>query len=110
MLTRINSIWARSARAFSAWLDNGHSAAATDDRVDWLRVLPFIGMHAACFGIFWVGISTTAVVVTIAMYAIRMIAITGFYHRYFSHRTFRTSRTMQFLFALLGATAVQRGP
>jgi stearoyl-CoA desaturase (delta-9 desaturase) len=39
-----------------------------------------------------------------------MFAITGFYHRYFSHRSFRTSRAAQFAFALLGASAVQRGP
>jgi stearoyl-CoA desaturase (delta-9 desaturase) len=39
-----------------------------------------------------------------------MFAITGFYHRYFSHKTFKTSRFSQFLFALLGNTAVQRGP
>jgi stearoyl-CoA desaturase (delta-9 desaturase) len=39
-----------------------------------------------------------------------MFAITGFYHRYFSHRTFKTSRVGQFIFALLGAAAVQRGP
>jgi stearoyl-CoA desaturase (delta-9 desaturase) len=38
-----------------------------------------------------------------------MFAITGFYHRYFSHRTFRTSRAAQFLFAALGSAAVQRG-
>jgi stearoyl-CoA desaturase (delta-9 desaturase) len=39
-----------------------------------------------------------------------MFAITGFYHRYFSHRAFRTSRAAQLVFALLGASAVQRGP
>jgi stearoyl-CoA desaturase (delta-9 desaturase) len=39
-----------------------------------------------------------------------MIALTGFYHRYFSHRTFKTSRPVQFAFALAGASAVQRGP
>src|SRR5580704_10050100 len=39
-----------------------------------------------------------------------MFAITGFYHRYFSHKTFHTSRVAQFLFALVGASAVQRGP
>jgi len=39
-----------------------------------------------------------------------MFAITGFYHRYFSHKAFRTSRPMQFLFALVGAASVQRGP
>jgi stearoyl-CoA desaturase (delta-9 desaturase) len=44
------------------------------------------------------------------MYAIRMFAITGFYHRYFSHKTFKTSRLMQFIFAVIGASAVQRGP
>ena len=39
-----------------------------------------------------------------------MFAVTAFYHRYFSHRAFRASRAMQFIFALLGASAVQRGP
>jgi stearoyl-CoA desaturase (delta-9 desaturase) len=39
-----------------------------------------------------------------------MFAITAFYHRYFSHRAFQTSRMGQFVFAVLGNTAVQRGP
>jgi stearoyl-CoA desaturase (delta-9 desaturase) len=39
-----------------------------------------------------------------------MFAITGFYHRYFSHRAFKTSRWCQLAFAVLGASAVQRGP
>ena len=47
---------------------------------------------------------------TAALYVVRMFAITGFYHRYFSHRTFKTSRVGQFVFGLLGASAVQRGP
>ena len=51
-----------------------------------------------------------AVIMAVLLYGIRMFAITGFYHRYFSHRTFRTSRVMQFVFAILGASAVQRGP
>ncbi|MFZ4701476.1 MAG: acyl-CoA desaturase, partial [Candidatus Methylumidiphilus sp.] len=44
------------------------------------------------------------------LYIVRMFAITGFYHRYFSHRTFQTSRPAQFIFAVIGAAAVQRGP
>ncbi|MDH5564156.1 MAG: acyl-CoA desaturase, partial [Nitrospirota bacterium] len=44
------------------------------------------------------------------LYALRMFAITGFYHRYFSHKTFRTSRALQFIFAVIGASSVQRGP
>ncbi len=102
----------RFVRAILAWLDNrALSATDSDGRdIEWLRTLPFVGMHLMCLGVIWVGVSTTAVVVAIALYGVRMIAITGFYHRYFSHRTFHTSRAMQFLFALIGATAVQRGP
>jgi stearoyl-CoA desaturase (Delta-9 desaturase) len=95
-----------------AWLDNAalNEAEDAERRVDWLRTLPFIGMHLMCFGVIFVGVSATALLVAAALYAIRMLAITGFYHRYFSHRTFRTSRVVQFLFALIGVMAVQRGP
>jgi stearoyl-CoA desaturase (delta-9 desaturase) len=80
------------------------------DRIDWLRVLPFLLMHAACFAVIWVGVSTTAVIAALALYVLRMFAVTGFYHRYFSHRAFKTSRVGQFIFAVLGASCVQRGP
>lgn len=80
------------------------------DRIDWLRAIPFLGMHLACIAVLWVGVSPIAVIVAVALYAVRMFAITGFYHRYFSHRTFRTSRTLQFVAALIGASSVQRGP
>ena len=85
-------------------------SAAGDDRVDWFRIIPFIAMHLMCFGVIWVGWSPIAVGVAAALYAIRMFAITGFYHRYFSHRSFKTSRFCQFLFAVLGNSAAQRGP
>lgn len=94
------------------WFDN-HTEPELDqaaDRIDWLRVLPFIGMHVACIGVFFVGVSAFALWVALAMYLIRMFAITGFYHRYFSHRAFRTSRVVQFVFALIGTASVQRGP
>ncbi|HSI44222.1 MAG TPA: acyl-CoA desaturase [Methylotenera sp.] len=97
------------------WFDN--EAATPDDLsvegwadVDWLRVIPFIAMHLACFAVFWVGASWFAVIFAISLYAIRMFAVTGFYHRYFSHKAFRTSRFIQFVLAVLGASAVQRGP
>jgi stearoyl-CoA desaturase (delta-9 desaturase) len=78
--------------------------------IDFLRVIPFTVMHLSCIAIFWVGASWFAVLFALALYLIRMFAITGFYHRYFSHKTFRTSRVFQFIFAVLGSTAVQRGP
>lgn len=81
-----------------------------EERIDWLRASPFLAMHLACVAVFWVGVSPIALVVAAALYALRMFALTAFYHRYFSHRTFRTSRAVQFLFALIGASCVQRGP
>lgn len=104
----------RALKSVLTWLDAGTGVTVTDaaqvDRVDWLRVLPFVGMHLVCLCVFFVGVSPVAVAVAVAMYALRMFAITGFYHRYFSHRSFKTSRAAQFLFAVLGASAVQRGP
>lgn len=98
--------------ALRAWFDNAAAPGAGTDgrRIDWLRVVPFLALHLGCLAVIWVGWSTTAVLVAAALYMLRMFAITGFYHRYFSHKAFRTSRATQFLFALLGASAVQRGP
>ena len=102
------TLWADVRR----WFDT--DAVAHDgqdgDRIDWLRAVPFFAMHLACLAVFWVGVSPVAVLVALALYGLRMFAITGFYHRYFSHRTFRTSRVVQFLAALVGAASVQRGP
>ena len=80
-----------------------------EDRFEIRRCLPFAFLHVGCLAVTWTGWSWTAVVVASALYFVRMFAITGFYHRYFSHRTFHTSRAAQFFFAVLGNTAVQRG-
>lgn len=94
----------------AAYLDGSAVEDARKNRVDWVRVIPFIGLHLACLLVFVAGWSTTAVMVAFISYFIRMFAITGFYHRYFAHRSFKTSRPVQFLFAVLGAAATQRGP
>jgi stearoyl-CoA desaturase (delta-9 desaturase) len=39
-----------------------------------------------------------------------MFGITAGYHRYFSHRAYKTSRAFQFVLAWLGSTAFQKGP
>ncbi|MEP6632622.1 MAG: acyl-CoA desaturase [Luteimonas sp.] len=100
------------AAALARWFDTGTAPieGALEHRIDWLRVAPFIGLHLACLGVLWVGVSATALWVALGSYALRMFAITAFYHRYFSHKSFRTSRAMQFVFGLLGASCVQRGP
>ena len=96
--------------ALMRWFDSAQTDAAADDNIDWLRVVPFIAMHLACVGVIWVRVSPVALIVAGVLYALRMFAITAFYHRYFSHKAFKTSRALQFIFALIGASCVQRGP
>lgn len=98
------------------WIDAdyGHVAPVSDseelDRINWVRCSPFIVLHLGCLAVFWVGWSWVALNTAIALYLVRMFAITGFYHRYFAHRTFSISRWGQFAFAVLGASSAQRGP
>jgi stearoyl-CoA desaturase (delta-9 desaturase) len=95
-----------------SWFDN-HAVETSDanpEKIECLRVLPFIVLHLACFAVFWVEFSAVAVSVAVVLYVLRMFAITGFYHRYFSHKAFKTSRPVQFIFAFLAASAAQRGP
>ncbi|MGH0038161.1 MAG: acyl-CoA desaturase [Myxococcota bacterium] len=68
------------------------------------------GIHAACLLALYTGASVTDVALCLGLFWLRMFGITGAYHRYFSHRGYRTSRPFQFVLALLGCLAVQKGP
>lgn len=97
------------------WFTNhpGHGVELSEldnSRVEWFRTLPFWGVHLMCLGIIWVGWSWTAVGVAAALYVVRMFGITGFYHRYFAHRTFKTSRWLQFITAAVTNASAQKGP
>jgi stearoyl-CoA desaturase (delta-9 desaturase) len=105
----------RALAAFVQWFDADYAPGGAEkmraepDRVDWMRCIPFIVLHAGCFGVLWVGASAFAVWTAVALYVVRMFAVTGIYHRYFSHKTYSTSRVGQFFLALWGGTTVQRG-
>ncbi len=103
----------RLGRTLRLWVDSDAPPVrgkGDPDAVQWGRVLPFALLHLACLGVIWVGWSTTAGVVALTTYLVRMFALTAFYHRYFSHRAFRTSRFVQFLGGFLGNASAQRGP
>ncbi|BAO44019.1 acyl-CoA desaturase [Thiolapillus brandeum] len=71
------------------------------------RILAF---HLSALLVFFTGYSTTALVCFLVLYVTRFWAIAGGYHRYFSHRSYDTSRAFQFLLALAGSSAGQKGP
>ncbi|HEY5702408.1 MAG TPA: acyl-CoA desaturase [Gammaproteobacteria bacterium] len=102
-------------REFAKWMLNDESRldrvpSEKRTRLDPPRVAVFALFHIACLFVFIVGWSAAALVLALGSYLLRMFFITAFYHRYFSHRSYRASRGVQFLMACLGCTAGQRGP
>lgn len=81
-----------------------------EHRIDLVGNIPFISIHIGSLLVFWVGFSWTAFIVCFGLWFIRMFGITAGYHRYFSHRSYRTSRFFQFILAILGNSAAQLGP
>jgi stearoyl-CoA desaturase (delta-9 desaturase) len=66
--------------------------------------------HAVPLLAFGTRVTARAVAIFGVLYAVRMFAVTAGYHRYFSHRSYRTNRPVQFILAFLGTTAAQKGP
>src|SRR5688572_33375201 len=74
-----------------------------------VKPLPFFLMHAACLLALVVPFSWSMVGLAVGMYYLRMFGLSTGYHRYFSHRSFKTSRVFQFVLAWLGAMCLQKG-
>lgn len=80
------------------------------DTIDLVNSLPFIGVHVVCLAAIWTGASWAAVTIGFLTLAFRMFGLTAGYHRYFCHKAFKTSRAFQFVLAVLGTAAAQKGP
>ncbi|MDA1043612.1 MAG: acyl-CoA desaturase [Verrucomicrobia bacterium] len=83
---------------------------SNDENMHLMHSSPLIFMHCLALGIPFTGISWPAVIVCMVTYSVRVFALTGGYHRYFSHRSYKTSRPFQFILGFLGASAAQLGP
>ncbi len=78
------------------------------DDIVYPNTAAFIVVHLAPLAAFWTGVTTTSVLLAITLYVVRMFGITAGYHRYFSHRSFKTSRAMQFLLGFLAMSSAQK--
>lgn len=74
-----------------------------------LSALPFFISHLVCFAAIWTGVTKEALILCVVLLFVRTFGVTGGYHRYFSHRTFKTSRVFQFILAFLAQTSAQKG-
>ena len=80
-------------------------------RIRALQVNGFmLAIHLACLGVFFVTPTATALILCAVTYSVRVFALTGGFHRYFSHRAYKTSRPMAFLIGATGCSAMQTGP
>jgi stearoyl-CoA desaturase (delta-9 desaturase) len=79
------------------------------DDIIYPATIPFLLVHLACFAAFWTGVTWQALALCVALYVVRMFGVTAGYHRYFSHRSYKTSRVGQFLLACLAQSSAQRG-
>src|SRR6185369_12770335 len=73
-----------------------HYGRAADEKIDWVGSTGFFLVHVAGFSAFFTGVSWPALAMCFFMYYARMFAVTGGYHRYFAHRSYKTSRFFQF--------------
>lgn len=95
--------------ASAAGADHHHGHDHDHSDVVYPDAIPFALVHLAALGVFWTGFSTTSVVMCISFYFLRMWGVTAGYHRYFSHRSYKTSRVGQFLLASLAQSSAQKG-
>ncbi|HSH46720.1 MAG TPA: fatty acid desaturase [Longimicrobiales bacterium] len=86
-----------------------HQGEEFHDDIIYPATIPFLIVHLSAFAAIWTGVSLSMVLLCLGLYAVRMIIVTAGYHRYFSHRSFKTSRVGQFILAFLAQTSLQRG-
>ncbi len=89
---------ARDTRGWRAWLRSFRPASAAFWAVHVVAVVGAVAYFS------WKG-----VLLAIASYFVRMVLVTAAYHRYFSHRSFKTSRAFQFVLALGAQSSAQKG-
>lgn len=84
-------------------------AALPEDRIKLVSTIPFVLVHVACLAALLTGVTVEALLLCAVLYFSRIFGIGAGYHRYFAHRTYKTSRAFQFLLALLAQSSAQRG-
>jgi stearoyl-CoA desaturase (Delta-9 desaturase) len=84
------------------------SPVVEHDDIVYPSAIPFVLAHLACFAAFWTGVTYQAVVICLVLYWLRIFAIGAGYHRYFSHRAYRTGRVFQFVLAFFSQSSAQK--
>lgn len=84
---------------------NGQPDAHTD--IVYPSAIPFALVHLGCLAAIWTGVTWQALAIGAALYWLRIFGIGAGYHRYFSHRAYKTGRVFQFILAFLAQSSAQ---
>src|SRR3546814_180552 len=114
-LFRSQAFKTRRYRAFRALLDSLQrrmEKPLENRRIDpssWPMLTLFVAFHVGCFAAIWTGISWGTFALCMALYFVRIFGITAGYHRYFSHKAYKTGRVFQFVLAWIAQASLQSG-
>ena len=78
------------------------------DDIIYPSTAPFLLIHLAALGAIFTGVTAEALIMMVVLYVVRIFAIGAGYHRYFSHRSYSTSRWFQFVLAFLAQSSAQK--
>jgi len=100
---------ATSSASSAAPASRAPKSQSAKSPIAWGSTVPFLLCHLAVFAAFFTGVTWQAVAVCLVLYVVRIFGVTLGYHRYFSHRSYQTSRAFQLVLAVLAQTTVQKG-
>ena len=86
-----------------------HDYAQDNHSLGTVNKCVFIALHFVPLLAFFTHVTAFDWAICFSLYALRMFFVTAGYHRYFSHRTFKTSRWFQAALAFLSQTSGQKG-
>lgn len=84
--------------------------STTSERINWVHSVPILLVHLTPLAALLVGVRWTDWALCLILYYVRMFFLSAGYHRYFAHRSYALGRPVQFLMALGGTLAAQKGP
>ena len=82
--------------------------------LNWANVLflalsPVIGIGGTAAYAYFHGVTRWELIPFFALMGLTGLSITGGYHRYFSHRSYKANRALEFLYLVFGACALENG-
>jgi stearoyl-CoA desaturase (delta-9 desaturase) len=92
--------------------DDVHHEMSTAEKVANLIavVVPFVATIAAIVLLWQNLVTVTDLAIMVVMYLLTAVGITVGYHRLLTHRSFATSKPVEYAFAMLGSMAIQGPP